>query len=129
LLCSTGRPERDHFEEIEPALTAVSRRMGLDMLALPIKSVGVKADLRSYEHPGAALGRRGVGTAARSRGRRVSRRAARQQVSLVDRRPSAAGRAAAARNYHARASTTCCARPTRSWWRDCAATTSIASGS
>lgn len=51
LLCSTGRPERDHFEEIEPALTTVSRRIGIDMLALPIKSVGVKADLRSYEHP------------------------------------------------------------------------------
>jgi GMP synthase (glutamine-hydrolysing) len=29
----------------------VSRRFGLDALLLPIRSVGVKADLRAYEHP------------------------------------------------------------------------------
>lgn len=51
LLCSTGREEREHFDVIGPALDAVSRREGIEARALPIKSVGVKADLRSYEHP------------------------------------------------------------------------------
>lgn len=51
LLCSTGREEREHFDVIEPALDALSRREGIEARALPIKSVGVKADLRSYEHP------------------------------------------------------------------------------
>lgn len=51
LLCSTGEPDRGDFDEIEPKVAAVGRSYGLDALALPIKSVGVKADLRSYEHP------------------------------------------------------------------------------
>lgn len=51
LLCSTGHEEREHFDAIEPALDALSRREGIEARALPIKSVGVKADLRSYEHP------------------------------------------------------------------------------
>jgi GMP synthase (glutamine-hydrolysing) len=51
LLCSTGAEDRAHFEELEPALAEVCRREGVRALALPIRSVGVKADLRSYEHP------------------------------------------------------------------------------
>jgi len=51
LLCSTGVPDREHFEVIEPALAAVAARFAIEALALPIRSVGVKADLRSYEHP------------------------------------------------------------------------------
>ena len=51
LLCSTGEPDRGDFGEIEPKVAAVGRSYGLDALALPIKSVGVKADLRSYERP------------------------------------------------------------------------------
>jgi GMP synthase (glutamine-hydrolysing) len=51
LLCSTGGEQREHFDEIEPALAALSRREGIEARALPMKSVGVKADLRSYEHP------------------------------------------------------------------------------
>ncbi len=51
LLCSTGQESRDGFGEIEPGVAAVSARYGVAALALPIKSVGVKADLRSYEHP------------------------------------------------------------------------------
>jgi GMP synthase (glutamine-hydrolysing) len=51
LLCSTGTESRNGFEEIEPSVAAVAARFGVAALALPIKSVGVKADLRSYEHP------------------------------------------------------------------------------
>ena len=51
LLCSTGAESRDGFDQTEPAVAAVSARYGLAAMALPIKSVGVKADLRSYEHP------------------------------------------------------------------------------
>jgi len=51
LLCSTGAESRDGFDQIEPSVAAVAARYGLSALALPIKSVGVKADLRSYEHP------------------------------------------------------------------------------
>jgi GMP synthase (glutamine-hydrolysing) len=51
LLCSTGVETREGFDRTEPALAAVAGHYGLAALALPIKSVGVKADLRSYEHP------------------------------------------------------------------------------
>ncbi len=51
LLCSTGAEDRDGFGEIEPAIGAVSAQFRLAATALPIRSVGVKADLRSYEHP------------------------------------------------------------------------------
>jgi GMP synthase (glutamine-hydrolysing) len=51
LLCSTGQEDREHFEDIDAPLAAVSARFGVDAQALPIRSVGVKADLRSYEHP------------------------------------------------------------------------------
>ncbi len=51
LLCSTGIERRDGFDVMQPAVAAVAARYGLTAMALPIKSVGVKADLRSYEHP------------------------------------------------------------------------------
>jgi GMP synthase (glutamine-hydrolysing) len=51
LLCSDGVPDRSNFGEIEPALATHARRFGLEALLLPIRSVGVKADLRAYEHP------------------------------------------------------------------------------
>ena len=51
LLCSDGHPAREHFDELAPALAAAAGRLGVEALALPIRSVGVKADLRSYEHP------------------------------------------------------------------------------
>ncbi len=51
LLCSTGREDRSGFEEIAPQVAAVAARFGASALPLPIRSVGVKADLRSYEHP------------------------------------------------------------------------------
>lgn len=51
LLCSEGRPDRDGLEEIETHVADIGRLYGLEAMPLPIKSVGVKADLRSYEHP------------------------------------------------------------------------------
>ena len=51
LLCSTGEPDREHFAEIEPALAAALASEAVEARLLPIRSVGVKADLRAYEHP------------------------------------------------------------------------------
>ena len=51
LLCNTGVPDREGFDEAEPLLAGYEDRFGLEVLLLPIRSVGVKADLRAYEHP------------------------------------------------------------------------------
>ncbi|MGD8329805.1 MAG: glutamine-hydrolyzing GMP synthase [Acidobacteriota bacterium] len=51
LLCSDGEDDRSSFDTLEPAVAAVVSRFRLDALALPMRSVGVKADLRAYEHP------------------------------------------------------------------------------
>ena len=52
LLCSDGEVEgADRLAEIAPAVSDAAAKYGLEAAALPIKSVGVKADLRSYEHP------------------------------------------------------------------------------
>ncbi|HSG09867.1 MAG TPA: glutamine-hydrolyzing GMP synthase [Longimicrobiales bacterium] len=50
-LCSDGTPDRDGFEVAVPAAAEVAAAFGLQALVLPIRSVGVKADLRAYEHP------------------------------------------------------------------------------
>ena len=51
LLCNAGVADRIGFDIAEPLLSDVSRRFGMEALLLPIRSVGVKADLRAYEHP------------------------------------------------------------------------------
>lgn len=51
VLCSDGVPDRTDFDTMEPAVAKMARGFGLQALALPIRSVGVKADLRAYEHP------------------------------------------------------------------------------
>jgi len=51
LLCNDGTADRTGFDTIEPELSEVAARFDLDALALPLRSVGVKADLRAYEHP------------------------------------------------------------------------------
>ena len=51
LLCSDGAPDDSDLAGIEDSLGAIAGRYGLESIILPIKSVGVKADLRSYEHP------------------------------------------------------------------------------
>jgi GMP synthase (glutamine-hydrolysing) len=51
LLCSNGTQDTEGFETIEPQLEELAARFGLKATPLPIRSVGVKADLRAYEHP------------------------------------------------------------------------------
>ncbi|UCF67874.1 MAG: glutamine-hydrolyzing GMP synthase [Acidobacteriota bacterium] len=51
LLCGDGVGDISGLEEIAPLVAEIGRRHGLDAELLPIRSVGVKADLRSYEHP------------------------------------------------------------------------------
>lgn len=51
LLCSDGTDDRTDFDAITPKVEAIARRFSLAALLLPIRSVGVKADLRAYEHP------------------------------------------------------------------------------
>jgi len=51
LLCSRGVPDTTEFERIVPEVKAAASRFGLEAEVLPIRSVGVKADLRAYEHP------------------------------------------------------------------------------
>jgi GMP synthase (glutamine-hydrolysing) len=57
LLCSDGAPDTAGLEGAEPVLARLAERFGLEALALPIRSVGVKADLRAYEHPVLLSGR------------------------------------------------------------------------
>ena len=52
LLCSTGAvADADSLPEIEARACELAARYDLAARVLPVKSVGVKADLRSYEHP------------------------------------------------------------------------------
>ncbi len=50
-MCNAGEPDREGLAAVESQLQALGRQFGLHVLALPIRSVGVKADLRAYEHP------------------------------------------------------------------------------
>ena len=51
LLCSDGVGASAGLDDIAPLVAEEGRRFGLDAEVLPIRSVGVKADLRAYEHP------------------------------------------------------------------------------
>ena len=51
VLCSDGIPDSTGFDEVVSQLDKLGDDFGLNVLPLPIKSVGVKADLRAYEHP------------------------------------------------------------------------------
>ncbi len=52
LLCSDGQVnDAEALASITPAVSKAMTPYGLTAAPLPIKSVGVKADLRSYEHP------------------------------------------------------------------------------
>jgi GMP synthase (glutamine-hydrolysing) len=51
LLCSDGKAESIDSAAIESGIQELVRPLGLEGRVMPIRSVGVKADLRSYEHP------------------------------------------------------------------------------
>ncbi|MDX1642795.1 MAG: glutamine-hydrolyzing GMP synthase [Thermoanaerobaculia bacterium] len=51
LLGSDGRQAKDELSALQAAVDGAATPFGLDALVLPIRSVGVKADLRAYEHP------------------------------------------------------------------------------
>jgi GMP synthase (glutamine-hydrolysing) len=58
LLCSDGsRRDAENVHDSQHALSALLSGSGLNGIVLPIRSVGVKADLRSYEHPVMLWGR------------------------------------------------------------------------
>lgn len=50
-LCSDGTADDEGLAAIAEQLDDAAKRFGLRAQALPIRSVGVKADLRAYEHP------------------------------------------------------------------------------
>ncbi|HSG49026.1 MAG TPA: glutamine-hydrolyzing GMP synthase [Longimicrobiales bacterium] len=50
-LCSDGEPDTSDFDRLTYEAAEVADRFALHPLVLPIRSVGVKADLRAYEHP------------------------------------------------------------------------------
>lgn len=50
-LCSDGTPDNEGLDETVAPLADAAERFGLQAQTLPIRSVGVKADLRAYEHP------------------------------------------------------------------------------
>ncbi len=51
LLCSKGEQDPKAFDKINAAVEEIGQRYGIHATALPIRSVGVKADVRSYEQP------------------------------------------------------------------------------
>lgn len=55
-LCAKSAGAPESLEELDNQAKAVAKKFGLDALVLPIKSVGVKGDERSYEYPVAVCG-------------------------------------------------------------------------
>jgi GMP synthase (glutamine-hydrolysing) len=51
LLCSDGGFDAAILDDLRQASALIAREGGMEALPLPIRSVGVKADVRSYEHP------------------------------------------------------------------------------
>jgi len=51
LLCSNGKSDPNDLERLDREVEAIASGTGFHASSLPIRSVGVKADLRSYEHP------------------------------------------------------------------------------
>ncbi len=56
LLCSAGDAPGEGLAGIDAKVAEVAAGFGMAARAMPIKSVGVKADLRAYEHPVIASG-------------------------------------------------------------------------
>jgi len=50
-LCSDGTPDLTDYDRLVAETATAAAKFGLEPLVLPIRSVGVKADVRAYEHP------------------------------------------------------------------------------
>jgi GMP synthase (glutamine-hydrolysing) len=55
-LCSEGRMEMEGVKGVEAEAQKVARRFGLELEVLPLRSVGVQGDSRTYAHPAAVMG-------------------------------------------------------------------------
>ena len=51
LLCSSGDASTIDLSNIQTSVSEISTQLGVSGMVLPIRSVGVKADLRAYEYP------------------------------------------------------------------------------
>jgi GMP synthase (glutamine-hydrolysing) len=51
LLCADGQADMETISRLAPEVRRFGERVGLDARVLPIRSVGVKADVRSFEYP------------------------------------------------------------------------------
>ena len=51
LLCSSGDTSTVDLSNIQTSVSEISTQLGVSGMVLPIRSVGVKADLRAYEYP------------------------------------------------------------------------------
>ena len=51
LLCSSGDTSTIDLSNIQTSVSEISTQLGVSGMVLPIRSVGVKADLRAYEYP------------------------------------------------------------------------------
>jgi GMP synthase (glutamine-hydrolysing) len=51
LLCHDGTTDTKGIADIEPELRTAANSLDVDARLLPVRSVGVKADIRVYEHP------------------------------------------------------------------------------
>ncbi len=67
LLCASGDHDLAEVARLTCEAAEVAGAFGLEAAVLPIRSVGVKADLRSYEHPVLLHGPGGAGAGPRSR--------------------------------------------------------------
>ncbi len=56
-LCSDGRDPGDEIASAEQAASAIASEAGLQLRILPVKSVGVQGDFRTYSHPALVWGR------------------------------------------------------------------------
>ena len=55
-LCSTGEPPQEDLSEAEETARGMAAEAGLDLKMLPIQSVGVQGDFRTYAYPAAVWG-------------------------------------------------------------------------
>ena len=55
-LCSTGEPPQEDLSEAEGVAKGMAAEAGLDLKILPIRSVGVQGDFRTYAYPAAVWG-------------------------------------------------------------------------